>query len=184
MNPGLPARGLRSAAELGADRPHGQRLRYMAGCRCFACRRANSDYERERIVARATGDWNGLVDAAPARAHLIRLSRAGVGRRSVRDASDASLTVINEVIMGRQTQLRARTARKILAVTPSCIADYATVPADRTWRLIAQLIDEGYSQAEIARRLGFRRPALQFSRVRVTARTAHRVAVLHRRLMT
>ncbi len=37
MNP--TARGLRPVAELGADRPHGTRLRYFAGCKCFHRRR-------------------------------------------------------------------------------------------------------------------------------------------------
>jgi len=93
----LLERGLRPIAELAADRPHGHRLRYLAGCRCFQCRRSNSDYERERQAARAAGDWNGLVDADRARRHLRALARQGVGRRMVAAASDVALSVIADV---------------------------------------------------------------------------------------
>jgi hypothetical protein len=108
----LASRGLRPVAELAADRPHGHRLRYLAGCRCFHCRRANSDYERERAAARAAGDWNGIVDAAPARRHILALSRRGVGRRMVAAASDVGLSVIADIRTGRKMRIRARTERQ------------------------------------------------------------------------
>lgn len=48
-----------------ADRPHGTRMRYIAGCRCVACRAAHSrvvcHYDR---LAR-TGRGNPLVPAGP-----------------------------------------------------------------------------------------------------------------------
>jgi len=36
-------------------------------------------------------------------------------------------------------------------------------------------VDEGFSKAEIARRLGYRRPALQLGRRRILAKNAARV---------
>ena len=93
---------------------HGRRARYVAGCRCDLCRAANRNYARKRLHAQKDGDWNGLVDAAEARAHLRRLSRLGVGRRAVHAASDVALTVIQDVRDGTKTQIRARTARKRL----------------------------------------------------------------------
>jgi hypothetical protein len=180
--PGLAHRGLRPIEELGADRPHGMRLRYLAGCRCKLCRRANANYERNRAAARQAGDWNGLVDAAPARAHLMSLSRAGVGKRAVAAAADVAITVLTDVRTGAKTRIRARTSRKILAVTPAMASDQALVKAGRSHRLIAALVEEGYSKAELARRLGYARPALQFKRARMTARNVARVEALHRRL--
>ncbi len=48
-----------------ADRyAHGTRARYVSGCRCDDCRRANRLYERARYAARAGGDWNGLKAGA------------------------------------------------------------------------------------------------------------------------
>jgi hypothetical protein len=177
---------MRSAFELSAGRPHGDRLRYLGGCRCADCRRANCEYEKQRAAARKAGDWNGIVDAAPARAHLAKLSRLGVGRRAVSAATDVADTVLQEIRSGRKRRIRARTERKILAVTKACASDHALVSARRTWRLLNQLLEEGYTRTFIAAELGSqaKRPALQVSREFVLARTAHQVETLHRRLTT
>jgi len=180
--PKLVRRGLRPVSELAAARPHGDRLRYMAGCKCFKCRRSNSDYERQRQAARLAGDWNGIVPADRARAHLRKLARAGVGRRAVGDATDISDSILHEIRHGRRLRVRARTERKILGVTPSQRADHAYVSAAKAWRLINQLIDEGFSKAALAKQLGYRSPALQLCRDRITARNEQRVIALHRRL--
>jgi hypothetical protein len=180
----LASRGLRPVTELGAERPHGTRLRYLAGCKCFECRRSNSDYERERAKARAAGDWNGFVSADRARAHLMSLSRRGVGKRAVQSASDVALSVLTEIRTGRKQRIRARTERKILAVTPALASDRALVKPGRTAKLIERLVDEGYTKAELARRLGYSTPALQFRPDRMTARNVARVEALYARLTT
>jgi len=180
MNPAT--RGLRPIAELGARRPHGHRLRYMAGCKCFKCRRSNSDYERIRQAARLAGDWNGIVDAGPARAHLLKLSRAGVGQWSVCFATDIARSIIHEIKNGDRRRIRARTERKILAVTPAARADRSFVPAVVAWHLIDKLLEEGFSKAGLAKLLGYHSPALQFRRDRITARNERRVIALHRKL--
>ena len=177
----LQARGLRPIAELGGSRPHGTRLRYLAGCKCFHCRRANSDYERERQKAREAGDWNGLVDAAAARAHLRKLARRGVGKRIVHAVSDVALSVIDAVRAGRKTRIRARTERKILAVTTAARGDKALVPAGPTWERIEWLLAEGFTKGRIARELGRKTRALQIKNHRVTVRTAAQVEALVRR---
>lgn len=163
---------------------HGRRARYVAGCRCDLCRTANRNYARRRLHERRAGDWNGLVDAGAARAHLVKLSRQGVGRRAVAAATDVALRVISDVRSGRKARIRARTERKILAVTPACASDGAYVKAGRTQRLIDLLLDEGYTKAELARRMGYATPALQFRPHRMTARNVARVEALYRRLTT
>lgn len=176
-------RGLRSPDRLAA-RPHGTRLRYISGCRCVPCRAANSRYESERLAARKRGEWNGIVCADRARAHLLALSRAGVGRRAVAAASGVALTIIHEVRAGRRPQIRAMTERRLLAVDGQALSDGAKVPAGPTWRRVRQLLAEGYTKAFLARELGAQRPALQLGRRRVLAVTAVRVERLHRRLTT
>lgn len=176
----LAARGLRTDTLA-----HGRRARYVAGCRCDVCRAANRNYARRRLQAQREGDWNGLVDAGPARAHLLSLSRAGVGRRAVAAASDVALSVIAAVRSGEKTQIRARTARRILAVTAAMVSDHAIVGPGRTHQRIKHLVEEeGFTKAELARRLGYARPALQFNRRRMTARNVARVERLYQRLMT
>lgn len=59
----IESRGLKPVAELAEQRSHGDRLKYLAGCRCVPCRAANSRYEVARAAARKAGDWNGLVPA-------------------------------------------------------------------------------------------------------------------------
>ncbi len=177
----LTGRGLRPVAKLAADRPHGHRLRYLAGCRCFHCRRSNSDYERERAAARAAGDWNGIVDAASARRHILALSRRGVGRRMVAAASDVAESVIADIRTKRKLRIRARTERRILAVTPAYMGDAALVPAKRTWERIEWLLEEGFTKGRIALELGRKTRALQLNREWVTARNAAAVEALVRR---
>lgn len=183
MASGLASRGLPSAAELARKHPHGVRLRYVAGCRCTDCRKANSRYENERQKARRNGDWNGIVPATDARQHILRLRRQGIGRRAIAAASDVPETIICEIVRGKPN-IRARTSRKILAVTPAMRSDGALVPAARTWQLINRLIEEEYTVQFLARRLGYANRYLQFGRKRVTARTAYRVERLYRELTT
>jgi hypothetical protein len=174
--------GLAPAAVLGAGRPHGDRLRYMAGCHCEECRRGNREYEKQRMAARRAGDWNGLVPAARAREHLLALRAAGVGRRQVSDASGVAEVIVQQIGTGSRTNIRARTERRILAVTSQAIGDKALVDAAATWKLLNQLLKWGYTKARLARELGYERPALQLGRSQVTARTAYDVERLHERL--
>lgn len=178
----LAARGLRPVAELAKDRPHGDRLRYMAGCRCQDCRGANTAYEKARAKARKAGDWNGLVYADKARAHMAALSSRNVGRNTVRDVSGVSKSVLVAVISGEKKKIRAATERAILAVTEAAAADHALISAGPTWKLLDELIADGYTKAELARQLGAQRPALQISRHQVTVRNAYEVQQLHARL--
>jgi hypothetical protein len=179
----LVARGLPTRESLAA-RPHGSRLRYLGGCRCLPCRAANSRYQCERAAARKTGGWNGLVDAAPAAAQIFRLSRLGVGYKSVADAAGVSRSIAAKIRSGERRHIRASTARRILAVDAAARADASTVPAGPTWRRIRQLLEEGYTKGRLARELGAQRPALQLGRRRVLAITAVRVERLHRRLLS
>lgn len=180
----LSARGLKPIAVLAAGREHGDRLRYIAGCRCFACRRANSAYEAARKVARAAGEGNGIVSAEKARAHMKALSEKGVGRRSVRAACDVADSVLSDIITGRKVNIRAGTERAILAVTVAAAGDGALVCAKHTWKLLDQLIADGYTKRNLAARLGSKSniPSLQLKRDFVTVRNAHLVERLFERL--
>jgi hypothetical protein len=160
--------------------PHGRRARYVAGCRCDECRAGNRLYARARTARIIRGGWNGTVPADQARKHLRALSRAGVGRRAVHDACGISQSVLSAIRRGRKSTVRRDTERRILAVDRGAISDHALVAAGPTWRKVRELLEEGFTQAELARRLGYVRPALQFGARRVTAVTALRVERLWR----
>ena len=180
-NPNRPS-GLKPIAVLAGDKPHGERLRYMAGCRCADCRAANSAYERSRQAARRAGAWNGYVSADSARAHIAHLATQGVGRRAIADASDVPDTIVGKIKTGKRTQIRAETERRILAVTADMAADRALIPAGATWRLLDELIAAGFTKKHIAQRMGYSR-ALQIGRDTVTVKNAARVRRLHQMLI-
>jgi len=220
---------------------HGTRSRYVAGCRCQACRGSNTAYyharqrrAKELVVALVTETvpitkpwtapdgttrmrtfrracpgvdkkpcplgaylrkdstgvvcsrcrerlvWNGLVSARKSRAHLRKLSAAGVGRDSVSAACDISVTVLSEVLRGKKRFVRANTEMRILGVTEGALADSACVPAARTWQLLDELLARGFTKREIARRLGLKTLAIQFKRRSVLARTELAVEKLYR----
>ena len=178
----LAARGLKPVTELGVRRPHGDRLRYLAGCKCQDCRRANTRYESERARARKNGDWNGFVSADRARRHMLKLSRQGIGRRAVSIAADVSTGMICAIRSKKQKRIRARNERRILAVKKSDACDHSFVPARRTWKLISMLQTEGYKTKDLARQLGYAGRTIQFKKTRVLVLTAFRVERLYRRL--
>lgn len=183
VRPDMAARGLRPAAELAATKPCGTRVRYYAGCRCSECRAANSAYERERAEARKRGEHNGLVSADQARAHLLKLSKRGVGRKTAADAAKVAASVVSKIIDGQRTRIRAQTEKRILAVTETTAADGARKSARATWRMLDELIDAGYSKARLGSEiLGRKVPSLQISRRFVEVKTEARVRAVYERL--
>lgn len=172
--------GLKPISELAANKPHGNRIRYMGGCRCTLCRAANSNYETQRAAARRRGEWNGVVDAAKAREHLILLSRLGIGRDTVSDITGLSASSLDSIRTGKRTGLRAMNEKAILAIDPETPAnDAQLIPAKKTWQLIRWLLRNGLTKCEIARRLGYKAPALQLNNKLITSRNALKVEKLY-----
>lgn len=158
------------------SKPHGSRTRYGMGCRCVPCREANSRYVSARILARAAGQSDPLVPAARARRHLLALSRAGVGRRSVHLACDVSDKVLQRVINGSRSKIRRSTQARILSVDRRAAGgEKSLVPAAPTLRKIERLKHDGFTAAEISRRLGYKNGALKLNPQRIYARNAAKV---------
>lgn len=166
--------------------PHGVRARYTSGCRCDPCRAANTAYQATRARAKVYGRTNRLVPIAPVLRHLRALRRAGLGRRTIAEASKVAESVIGRILDGTKPHVRETTAKRLLAVTRDAIADAALVPAAGTWQKLHALFEEGYTREDIARRLGSKgkRAHLQIGTERVQAATAARVERLHRALTT
>lgn len=172
---------LPSLETLAQRAEHGTRTRYVAGCRCPACREANNAYARlvgKRVRA---GLGDPLVDASRARRHLERLSRYGIGRRTVADVAGVPPSSLGAIRSGAKRHVRKSTERKILGVGPDCLTDAKLVPSDSTRKAIAWLLAQGFTRTELAARLGStaKSPALQIlKRSTVTARTRARVLKL------
>ena len=167
-----------------AEEPHGTRHRYLGGCHCVPCRAANSRYSTERAAAQRAGDWRGLVPAEPVLKHIAKLSKAGVGYKAVAAAAGLARSTMQKIITGKQRKIRKHHADRILAVDRTAVADCALVPAGRTWTLLNELLEAGYTKTFLAKQLGNRakRPSLHIQADRITALTASKVERLYRRI--
>lgn len=165
-----PCPGLgRDEREIDQGCPFGSYLRKDSQAVCSKCR------------AESVADY--LVETTRARRRLRWLSRKGVGYKAAADAASVSRTIVANILNGTKTQIRLSTERRILAVDAAAAAGGAIVDARATWRMLDELLGEGFTRAELARRLGYKSPALQIRRDRVTAATALRVAKFYRAIM-
>ncbi len=165
-----------SIQEAAAKREHGTRAKYVGDrCRCLLCRAANSRYSCERQKAHDSGDTRGIVPAKGAVDHIRKLREKGVGYRTVAEAAGVSRTVVAQCLNGTRRNIRANTSRAIQAVMVEDIADGALVPARATWRLIDELVERGYSKAQLAKWFGYTSPAIQLNKKFITASNAFRI---------
>lgn len=176
-------RDLRSAAHLAERKPHGTRGKYLGGCRCIPCRAANSRYsvERDRLVRAGLG--NPIVSADAARRHILGLAARGIGYKAVAAAADVPTSIVFGIRAGKRPNVRRQSEQRILAVTIEAVSDAAIVSAAPAWRMIRELLDEGFTKKELARRLGYQTGALQLGRDRMLARNASRVERFYRQMM-
>lgn len=143
-----------------------------------------------------TGYEVSLVDAEPARQHVIALREAGIGERRIGELAGMSRSVIQSLIRGKSrdgrreppsAQISKRTHEKIMAVplpTPAelklMMAPGARVDATGTRRRIRALIAFGYTQSALAARIGwqvgnFSHQLVHHKGATVTAATAVKV---------
>jgi hypothetical protein len=118
------------------------------------------------------------VSAADARAHIQRLSRQGVGYKVVAEEARVAVSIVSGIRMGTRQNCRANTARAILAVDPKTVirGDWSLVDGGATWKLIDELVGDGYSKRQLATWLHGRRTlALQIRPDKITYRTATKV---------
>ncbi len=164
---------------------HGDRIRYLAGCRCEDCTEGNTAYMRELRARHRLGEVvNTLVSAHRVRQHILKLRKQGVGLRAIAAASGVPRSSLQAIDHGEKTHVRIETQRRIMLVGLAQASDSALIPAAKTWRLIANLREEGYLVKFIAHELGFVGKGLPFGKTHITVRNASRVERLHRRLTT
>jgi hypothetical protein len=106
-----------------------------------------------------------------------------VGYKSVAAAADVSQTVLADVLFRGKRFVRADAQRRVLEIDRAAVADGALIPAGPTLGRLSRLRTEGFSKAALARRLGYRSPALQIRGPRILARTAMKVERFYRRIM-
>lgn len=137
-------------------RPHNY-ARYVAGCRCRTCQRANVAYENNRRRQVAYGRWQPFVDAEPVRQHIQRLRAAGMGQKRIAELACVSTNTIAKLLYGPTPTRRVRpwTAEKLLAITLSVdlLRAAALVDATGARRRLQALVAIGWPMMELARRM-------------------------------
>jgi hypothetical protein len=155
--------------------PHGVRARYVSGCRCEECRRANREYAHSRALATIRGQDNGLVSASRAKAHLDALSKKGIGRRSVQDIAGVGDTTLQEIRSGKKTLIRKQTETAILAVTSEVVTEAMLVSGRGVLATLERMREhEGWTHRELAKRLGYKGNVLQFGD-KITTKSLQRI---------
>lgn len=154
----------------------------LDNCRCSDCQEARRAYDRRRRL----DPKPAYVSAARARAHVEELRAAGIGVKTIARRSGVSVTAPGKLIWGVPSdgrppskRIRRETEQKILAVTARDAADGGRVDATRTWQVVEQLLERGWTRVAIARAIGQERgQGLQIGRTRVLRSTAERIEAL------
>ncbi|MFZ9272054.1 MAG: hypothetical protein ACO24B_01420 [Ilumatobacteraceae bacterium] len=154
----------------------GTRAKYSRGCRCQDCRRSNTEYEKERSKIRKEQGADVWVSTDPVREHLKKLSRKGIGYKTVAQYADVGRTCLMNVIKGKNKKMRRSRAERILAVDAKCVSGGTLISSQRSRLLIKSLMAEDFTKTELAKRLGYKSPAIQFAkRKKMTAKVAMRL---------
>lgn len=141
---------------------HGQRARYLRGCRCQDCRRANARYlkaYRQRTSPERGRPTRPVrVAAAPVREHLAALLASGWCWRHVEAESGVNRGTLSRLGRINQTVHRDVAAR-LLDLEPLAPVDLDPVVVDRLahgadWRALSATRAERLAAYEAARRAG------------------------------
>lgn len=150
------------------------------GCRCFDCTSAGVLYELKREARKARG-IEPFVDNTEARNHLLWLQSQNVGLRAVAEVSGLSRTELWKIRSGARVKSRPALIAKVLAVGAHRTAPGARVDSAKTLALLEDMVSMGHTRAELAARLGYKSPKLQYGAT-VLRSTQDKVTKLHREL--
>lgn len=160
----------------GQGHVHGTYACYtLDACRCLPCKKAQREYEQNRIRQQAYGRWDNLVDAEPVRAHVNFLREQGMGAKRIAALAGISTGSMSKLLYGHYAptgtgksggrygkgqldrgpakRVRKETAEKLLAVRLELSHGNRVDGADTARRLQA-LVANGWSISKLGRRLG------------------------------
>jgi hypothetical protein len=174
---------LPSVEKLSSNKRHGHKMRYMAGCRCWRCRAANTAYEQQLNENRLRYGPNDLVTTDRVRQHLKFLQQFGMGHKTVAKHARVGKTVLAEILWYGKQQMRRRSETRVLAVQPTLdtLPRNRNVPASETVAKIRQLVRWGYPKALVNRDalgldgFGLQIPSLEGKTSTVTVKTAVKI---------
>lgn len=147
-------------------RPHGNAKYHLENCRCPVCCQAARDYDNNRRRAIAYGRWQPYVDAEPVRAHVRALGEFGIGWMRLATIAGVPRGSVSKLLYGDPQRNMApskrilpKNALALLAVQPTLdnLGDGAAIDGTGTRRRLQALVAKGWSQSELACRLGMER---------------------------
>ena len=141
------------ASELAKGKPHGHKMRFMAGCRCRRCRAGNAAYEQKLKKNRELYGVNDLVGTERVYQHLKYLQGFGMGHKTVAKHADVGKTVLADILWCGKKQMRRRSESRVLAVRPTLdiLPRNVKIPATETLTKLRQLISWGYPKSLVNR---------------------------------
>lgn len=106
---------LPSIQQLATGKPHGHKMRYVAGCRCWRCKRGNREYENKIRENRRLHGPNDLVPVDRTRTFLQKMQAVGIGYMTIARHVGVGKTALGEILWAGKTthiQIRRRTETK------------------------------------------------------------------------
>lgn len=133
------------------------RGRYIGGCRCDACRKANRDYERK---TRLYGFESGFVDAEPVRERIGRLVGMGWTKREICRAADVPRSTMYALTRKHNrtgkpvAKVNAEVADRIMKLDKRRLKAGQLVSARRMRNVLLECSAAGISPADVSRATG------------------------------
>jgi transcriptional regulator with XRE-family HTH domain len=141
---------------------HGTLTMRVEGCKCPPCKKAGTEWDRNRRQQIAYGRWQPYVPAEPARRHVRELMEFGIGFRQIAKLSGVSMTAVGMLVFGEpgrglppSRKVRPETERRLLAVTKTVDNIDKWVDAAGSRRRLQALATAGWSMKGLAARAGF-----------------------------
>ncbi|MFJ9012286.1 hypothetical protein [Streptomyces canus] len=128
--------------------PHGERPRYMRGCRCLPCRDANRRYCKQYRVKTVRKPIR--VDATPVRRRLQEWADRGYSQTQIGDAVGKKSGDISKILAGQPTIAPSVAARILCSPGPTGIPTCARIDSTGTIRRGQALHAIGYPLYVIA----------------------------------
>lgn len=142
-------------------------------------------YERHRTRMIAYGRWQPYVDAEPARQHVLWLRSQNMGPKRISEVSGVPHGSLAKLVYGDpqrglapSKRIRPETAARILATRPDPYPR-ANVPSIGARRRLRALVALGWTQSELARRVGLTRAAF-YRMIHTGPETAMHAATVRR----
>lgn len=126
----------------------------------------------------------GSVELSPVDqviAKLSELKEIGIGRRSIHAICGLAPRTYTRIRSGLQKRIYPETVAKVLAIDESCMADRGLVRSTATWNLLQELIEDGWTEGQLADALGVKgaHRTIQVGLTHVSARKAMKVRKMY-----